>query len=296
MPKCLSSSNIKWTFRESSKIFSVTSSAFYFFSCKRKLFSTEADLILVRLIPASLPPSRKSLLRGRHCITIRKIKTYKRGGGTQVGRMRRKRTRRKEGAPLTNNHSRSITTNDSSVAEDETADAARASRERRAGKSSLVSCRSSASETHETELRHEAGRAADSSRLVCIKQCAQLRCIPAVPFARSLLVTPDASRQYPANVPSHLPILSHFCVCLGRPSVQPTRTHDGLAFGADRWWLLYRNRRDITIVTTSYHCAKRVEWRMNIPISIDVFCMGLKNCEEKNYSTIRSGRDITTLL
>lgn len=181
MPKCLSSSNIvKWTFRESSKISSVTSSAFYFFSCKRRLFSTEADLILVRLIPASLPTSRKSLLRERHCITITKIKTYKRGGGTQVGRMRRKRTRRKEGAPLTNNHSRSITTNDSSVAEDETADAARASRERRAGKSSLVSCRSSASETHETELRHEAGRAADSSRLVCIKQCAQLRCIPAV--------------------------------------------------------------------------------------------------------------------
>lgn len=35
-------------------------------------------------------------------------------------------------------------------------------------------------EAFETELRHEAGRAADSSRLACIKQCAQLRCIPAV--------------------------------------------------------------------------------------------------------------------
>lgn len=34
--------------------------------------------------------------------------------------MRRKRMPRKEGSPLTNNHSRSITTNDSSVAEDGT--------------------------------------------------------------------------------------------------------------------------------------------------------------------------------
>lgn len=40
------------------------------------------------------------------------------------------RERRKEGSPLTNNHSRSITTSDSSVVEDETADAVRVTREK----------------------------------------------------------------------------------------------------------------------------------------------------------------------
>ena len=58
--------------------------------------------------------------------------------------------------------------------------------------------------------------------------------------------SPDASRQYSANVPSHLPILSHFCVPIVRP-IQPTRMHE-LASATDRWWLLYRDRRGITIV------------------------------------------------
>lgn len=161
--------------------------------------------------------------------------------------MRRKRMPRKEGSPLTNNHSRSITTDDSSVAEDGTLYARHARREP-VNHRTLVSCRGGA-EAPETEFHkaHEAwwsGGRFESSGMHQTMRAITMH--SSRPSALSP-VTPVASRQYPANVPSHLPILSHFCVCLCRPPVRPTRTHNGLAFGGPM--ITFISCRGITIVT-----------------------------------------------
>lgn len=88
-------------------------------------------------------------------MTTERIKTQGKGAARRR-RMRRKRMPRKEGSSLTNNHSRSITTDDSSVAEDETL-YARHARQEPVNHRTLVSYRGEA-EAPETEFHkaHEA--------------------------------------------------------------------------------------------------------------------------------------------
>lgn len=183
--------------------------------------------------------------------------------------MRRKRMPRKKGSPLTNNHSRSITTDDSSVAEDETLYA-------RHARGEPVNHRRSfpvAAEQRRPKrsfIRHTkpGGAAADSSRLACIKQCAQLRCIPAArplsPGHPSRLATiPGKCTISFANI---VPLL-----CLSLSSACPADAYAqqaGFRRTDDNFYMLSGHYN-------SYGCARRLERRINIPISIEVLCMEL---------------------
>lgn len=173
----------------------------HIFSLPAFLLEAKAFLDRDRPYPSEINPRvspRKSLLRERHCHDDQENKNVGKGSGRRRGESES----RKEGLPLTNNHSRSITTNDSSVAEDETVDAARASHERRVdGKSStLVSCQQCV-EALETELRHEAADAMVERPIRVVWHASNnARNYDAFqPFVRSLPVTPRRLSTIPGK-------------------------------------------------------------------------------------------------
>lgn len=175
---------------------------------------------------------------------------------------------RKEGSPLTNNHSRSITTNDSSVAEDETLYGRHARGEPVNHRRSFPGA-AECVEVPETELRHtKPGRAAaDSSRLACIKQCAQLRCIP---VARPL--SPGHPSRL-ATIPGKCTISFANIVPLLSVSGRHVRTTGWLSARTDD------NFYTLSGYYNSYGCARQLERRIDIPILRFFACN--YNCEEK---------------